>query len=189
MPTENMQVNASNCDAEQDGTAVSITIPYGRCYSTGYVHGYRFVPGTSIPSGATIDTATLSIYFYNVDFDDIDGTVHGEDAASPGVFTTGASDISNRTQTTASASVDFTDVGISWQTVDVKTIIEELVGDYTVQAVVIIIEMDTSQNGRIRHWDGDTTYAAKLDIVYTVGGFPPVPGAVHRRRRLPHLRM
>ena len=186
MPTENMQVGTSADDAGEANTTMYLTNAYGHYTNVLWYNGYRFVPGSSIPQGATIVSATFSFKFWSVTYDNIDATVYGEDGASPGTFTTGASNITNRTKTTASVALDRTNVGTDWQTLDVKTIIEELVGDYTIEAIVFHLDTDSAVNGRIWHEDGtDPADAPKLDIEYTTAaGGAAVQMIAYKRRRV-----
>jgi len=191
-PTENMQVSASSDDAEDADGTVTLTGPYLRLYQGSDCYlGWRFVPGTSIPQGATVSNADFQFRFDHANFDTINNRpLYGEDGANPGTFTESSSDIANRTATTASVNVNLVDVGTDWQLVEVDSILEELVGDYTVQAVVLILHDSTgSDAARITAYDGDSANCGKLDVTYTTGAFPPVPGRVHRDRRWPLVRM
>lgn len=170
MPTENMQVAQSSDDAGEANNTVYLTNAYGYYTNVAWYNAYRWVPGSNIPQGATIDSATFSFKFWSATYDNIDATVYAEDAAAPGTFTTGANNITNRTKTGASVALDRTNAGTDWQTLDVKTIIEELVADYTIQVIVFLLDTDSAVNGRIWHEDGtDPADAPKLDIVYMVG--------------------
>lgn len=181
MPTENLQVAQSSDDAGEASATMYLTNAYGYYTNTAWYNAYRFVPGSNIPQNATIVTATFSFKFWSTTYDNVDATVYGEDGADPGTFTTGASNITNRTKTTANVALDRTDAGTDWQTLDVKTILEELVGDYTIQAIVFLLDTDSAQNGRIWHEDGtDPLDAARLDIEYTA----PSAGVVLFRRRM-----
>lgn len=174
MTTENLQVSASNCDADELSGTMALTGPYTRLYNVNWKNGWRWVPGATIPQGATVDSATLSIKCIGTSYDTFYGDVHAEDAAGPGAFTTGASDISNRTLTTASVNVDTVDGGVDWITFDVASIIEELVGDYDVTSIVFVLVCDAIGVGRVKAFDTYPSDAVKLDVVYSLAGQPAI---------------
>jgi hypothetical protein len=170
MAIEDLQVSASNADAEQVNTAVTIDIPYGRAYGATYRHGYKFVPGSNIPQNSTINTGTFKFKFTSLSYDDIESDLYGEDGANPAVFTTGASDITNRTQTTAVVVCDYSSGGTDWIEIDVSTILTELSASYEIQAIVILLYVTGVGTARINHFDGTQADAAKLYIDYTAPG-------------------
>jgi hypothetical protein len=186
MPTENMQVAASSDDAEQGDTTMLLTGAYIRWYQGSACHGgFRFAPGSQIPQGSTITSATFSYKYTHADYDTLSASVWAEDGANPGTFTTGASDISNRTATTATGSIADTDVGVDWQTLDVASIIQELADDYDIDAIVIVAYDASSDTARWITYDGDTANCPKLDIEYTApSGGAAVQMIDHKRRRV-----
>lgn len=167
MPVEDLQVPASNGDAEQYNTAVVIDIPHGRGYGATYRHGYRFVPGSNIPQNSTFNTGTFKFKFTGLSYDDIESDLYGEDGANPAVFTTDASNITNRTQTTAFVVCDYSSGGTDWIEIDVSTILTELSASYEIQAIVILLYVTGVGTARINHFDGTAADAAKLYIDYT----------------------
>lgn len=184
MAVANLQVGASSDDAEEHSGSVTLGLVYIRCYTAGtYTNGWRFL-AIAVPQGSTINTATFSYKFTTTSNDDLYADVHGEDQDNPGTFTTGASNISGRVQTTASATISTASGGVDWQTVDVASIVQEIVnrgGWSSGNAMVIIIDVtNSSSTGRVVAYDGDAANCGKLDIDYTA----PSGGVVILRRRM-----
>jgi hypothetical protein len=186
MPIEDLQVAASNRDAEQATATVSITIPYGRAYATTYRHGHKFVPGSNIPQNSTINTGTFSFKFTGLSYDDIESDLYGEEAANPADFTTDNNNITDRTQTTALVVCDYSSGGTDWIEIDVASILTELSASYEIEAIVILLYVTGVGTARINHYDGTAADAAKLYIDYTApaGGGAAVQMIDHKRRRV-----
>jgi hypothetical protein len=99
-------------DAQQSGTTVTVTgttIGASLDATTEYV-GLRF-PGVTIPQGATITAAYLSVVPSSTSEDEPNVTITGFDEDDTAAFTTGASNITNRAITTASVTWSSTNLG------------------------------------------------------------------------------
>jgi len=118
--------SASNHDASQDGSGV-ITLT-GEIKLTAAAHWCGLLlAGVSIPTGATVNSATLYYKAYKTTRDDPAINWYGEAADNAGVFTTGASDISGRSRTTAYTGDTATGIGTgSYRTVNIKGIVDEV---------------------------------------------------------------
>ena len=184
------QVGASSDDAFQDAAdAVNLTVNSPLTDAVTKHCGLRWTT-VGVPSGATIDSAWMSVLISNSVFDEPQHQLRGELAANPGTFTTGTNNIDGRSRTTASIQWNSADLGAAadaefqWGApngsptagADIKTIIQEIVdqaGWAENNALVMIFEQHTDNAARdlgIRNYDFVSTAAAKLHIVYTAGG-------------------
>lgn len=141
MPTQigPIAVAASADDAsELATTVVSITAnPLDNCDTTGVWNAWRFT-GITIPAGASIVSAFLTVNFTSATLDEPDVTIYGLDTASPAAFQAVNGDISGRARTTA--SVDWSNPNAGSQDVDtsdLSTIVAELLASYTYNNGVI----------------------------------------------------
>ncbi len=184
MTTLNLQVGASADDANEDVGDGSMnltraTLPIGSDRG-GFHVGLRFT-GVSGLSGATINTGTLTFRASATYGADFIGDWYAEDAAAPGTFTSGNSDISNRTQTTATCEGDGTDFG-AWTNGQDETftgdgvntiadILQELADSYD-PSTIVLVHIYTSGGGLrgCKSYDDTTSFAPKLDIDYTADG-------------------
>jgi len=188
MTTEILKVVASADDAEQGDSTVLVTASRGRLYQGSNAYsGHRWVPGSTIPKGSTIVSATLSVKFYSTDYDSLDADTYiaGENGANPAQFTTASNDISSRSETSTKISATVTDAGTDWVAYDVATIIQELATAYAIQAVVLWVHDPTGNSvGAIVHYDGSAANAARLDIEYNppAGGIPRLADYYRRMR-------
>lgn len=198
--TVDAQVDTNtNNDAREGATVVDLT-SRATVDDSGEYYGHRWT-GIIISAGATIDTAYIDINIRNANTDEPNHPLYFEDSATPAVFTTGASDISNRTGTTATATFgDGTDQGSGdntwWSTLvtqpdpEIKTIIQELVDSYDYSsglAMVGILQGGADANDDLGRNDytNDTTLAAKLHIEYTAAAAGAMPQSMdmnYRRR-------
>lgn len=187
MPTLSLIVGASADDARNltpnsTFTATAATHHLGNFSGSIYYIGWRFT-GVTIPQGATITSALLTMYVSNVN-----GGVlalvsfWGEATDNAATFASGATP-QNRTHTTAQVNQTFTTV--NWGTVgyqtngteipDLATIIQEIVnrpGWASGNALAIVATDNGSTNpGYVgtATWDNASTKATKLDITYTTG--------------------
>ena len=178
--TLNLQVASGNDDAHEAETGYGFTVSdpnlliqaaannYDRWWA-----GLRF-DGVTIPQGATITSASLQTY--KTSSNDILATIYAEDVDDADDFSTTA-DVSGRTLTTASATwTDSSGTVSDWVTsADISSVIQEIVdrGSWASgNALVVIVAgraNGSNVSGFIRSYNGDTIYAAKLDIEYTTG--------------------
>lgn len=182
MTTINVQVSANEDDAREAAGVVGLANE-GAVDAVDEYFGMRWT-GITIPAGAIITTAWIDMWIIDDLNDEPDHTIYFEDNATPAVFTTGASDISNRTPTTATATLSSADLGASasgdWlsdlETMpfpELKTIIQELVDSYDyssggAMAAIIRGSADAGRDLRRGDYSSDTTKAAKLHIEYTL---------------------
>ena len=172
MTTLNLQVAASTDDAWQNAAGtVDTTAAIIGTLSTGNMWaGFRF-NNVTVPQGATINTATLQLYLNTTANDDLVADFYCEAADDAGTFTTGASNISSRSRTTAKASVSATAIGVGWYSVTGLAAAVEEVTDRAGWAsgndLAIILDALAGISFQCRTWDFDTSLAAKLDIDYT----------------------
>ena len=170
MTTINLQVGASTDDAEQSGTTVVLT-GTSPDWDPSLWRGYRFL-NVTIAQGATIDAATAQFNCNSATDNDVRSDIYCEATDDATTFTTGASDISNRSRTTTKGDWDADNL-----TQNAFATTSTLVGP--VQEVInragwasgndlnLIVETLTGSNASITHYDGGSTLAAKLDIDYT----------------------
>ena len=130
----------------------------------------------AIPQGAIINSATLSGYVYSASYDDIDLTVKGHDVDDAPDFVANQyiRSLVQRPRTDAGAPWLQLSAGINWHSVDVTTIVRELVerpGWASGQAMAILLVSTTYpatiRTVRFRSWDGNPAEAAKLTIDYS----------------------
>lgn len=119
--------SASNHDAHQAGTAMTLT---GNVQATAGTHWMGLLlPAVGIVAGATINSATLYYRAVNMTHDDPDLNWYAQAADSAGVFTTTASDISDRPRTTAVTQDTATGIGTgAYRSVNITSQIAEVIG-------------------------------------------------------------
>jgi len=142
----------------------------------GYV-GMRWT-NVTIPQGATIDSAKIQFHVDEV-FSNVAITVtfRGEDIDNAPAFSSTASDISNRTETTASVGwavpdwVFIHDEGSAQLSTELKTIVQEIVdrvGWVSGNALIIMIKAWSGTGERTAEsYDGEAASAPELQITYT----------------------
>lgn len=184
MTTLNLQVNASDGDGDQNnnnGLTGSITRTEVRIGNDGNpkVGGVRFT-GVTVAQGTSITSATLTITWagtYSTS-NTIQCTIYGEAADNAAIFTATNNNIKNRTNTTAnvaSGSLNNVtlDVEKSWT---VTTIVQEILnraGWVSGNALAFLLRDNGSTATEWQDawsYNGSTTKAAKLEIVYSAGG-------------------
>lgn len=176
-------VAASSDDAEEEISSGSVVLTGNvleHIDSSGTLEqqmiGMRFQDIT-IPSGAVIDQANIQYNVINVDADvAITVTYVGEDIDDAPTFTTTNSNISGRTQTTASVDwspahwENVSDEGAAQKTPDLSTIIQEIVdrAGWSSGNDIVIIVKPSSGTGRRqpRSYNNSASAAPELTIVY-----------------------
>lgn len=195
MPTLNLQVAASANDAFQynTGLVTQLTSGAGSINDAGDIHGLRFT-NVTIPQGATISSASLKLYFHNATYDTLTAVAACEDIDNAPAFTSAVNDIYNRTKTTATAAISFTDItsggGVNnhYQVCDLAGAVQEVIdrpGWASGNALVVILYGWTAGDATYRHYDHDSAAAAKLDITYTV----PVTGVPRQAAYYARMRL
>ena len=163
--------SASNHDAWQ-GVGGAMTLTGEIRLSVGTSWGGLFLASVGVPAGASIDSAYLKYQATNSTRDDPDVIWYAEDADTTGVFTTGTSDISNRTRTSASVSDSATGIGNStYRSVTITTLIAEVVargGWASGHHIALIADAGSGSNLWIRPYD-DGTGIWYVEINYSSG--------------------
>lgn len=192
MAVLNLQVAAGNDDAREVATVMYLDETTGIIMpsnSPGTWAATRFT-NVTIPAGSTVTAATYSVYVYTTSNDSPDVDVFADDADNSAQPTTTASDLTNRTETTAKVTWTATNIGTGWKSPgDVAAVVQEVIdraGWASGNAITILLDARTTSNDfRFRCYENDTTLAAKLDITYTppAGGGVAVKAAHYRRLR------
>ena len=181
MTTLILQCAASDHDAVESNTGGMQLTRIGQTFghaTSQENHGYHF-PSVSGIGGRVIDSAFLNFQPASSDTQtSFEGNWFAEDAAAPPVFTTTASNITDRTQTSATCEGDGVDFG-SWTSgvrIDflgdgvnfITNIIAELAASYDPSTIVMIYVGTVSGSNRTtRTFDFASDAAAKLTIDYT----------------------
>ncbi len=205
MATLNLQVAASENDAfeAESGGIMDIANDDVSTISSSNVAlrswgAFRF-PVTQLVKGDHIVSCVLQAYISGTLTDDANFDIYFEKVASPAIFTTTLSDITDRTRTTALVAWVEDSLGIGWASSDDLTaVLQEVLDLFTPDAIVIILKpnTDVTKNFSPRAYDfSDGTLAAKLDIEYIgqaetnptrgvaaiIAAVPPVASAVKQR--------
>jgi len=187
------QVGAGSDDAFQlSDDSVTTTNASFLVDSTAEHGGQRWTT-VAVPTGATIDSAWMSVVVSNSTSDEPQHQLRGQLTANPATFTTGSDNIDSRARTIATVNWNSTDLGTGtdseWQWgapngspssgADIKTIIQEIIdqgGWAENNAIVLIFEqhtLDASRDLGIRQYENDTAHGPKLHIEYTAAGGNP----------------
>jgi len=191
MPTLNLQVGASGDDAYQDSGGTADTTYSAPNIGTGAAasspdraFGLRFT-GVTIPPGATIDSASLTMLKSGAQWSNVEFTWRGHDADNAGAFT-GGEDLTARALTTASVSVseNSNHADATWYSLpagaDLKAIVQEIVdrAGWSSGNAIVILGIGDSTNSFASNtyhmYDSAAANAAKLDITYTVTVGPAI---------------
>ena len=171
MATWSGACGASADDAKQSGTAVILAATMSVANATNYL-GVRF-PNVTVPQGATINSATLTVDVPSAAFDTPNGvTWYGELATNAAAFTTTASDITNRALTSATLVWSGSDIGAGDKALTVTSIVQEIVnqGGWASGNAMALLLYGVAASLRITNYDTSTTLCARLAIDYTEGG-------------------
>lgn len=171
-------IAAGSDDARQNVTTMDLTNAFtvSIINATDYA-GFRFT-NVTIPQGSTINSATLNTYLSSSSFDDIDARIYCQDIDDAGTFTSAASDISNRTPTTAYTAWQVTNMGVGWETSpDFAAAVQEVIerpGWASGNDLAVILDNQTAVDCRFRSYEysvnawGDNRDAVTITIDYTV---------------------
>lgn len=192
MAVLNLAVGASSDDARNlvpnsTFSATAVTQHLGKFSTTDiYYNGFRWT-NVTIPQGATINSALITLYCANVNGGTTAKTIwYGEASDNAVTFSnTTAGKPEGRTHTSASVAKDFATA--NWTTVgyntsdqiDVTSLVQEIInraGWASGNALAIVATDNGSAN---TNYIGHSTYdravdrGAKLDITYSVGSPAP----------------
>lgn len=169
-------IAASSDDAREDNsgnpTLTDVTL---QCrHSTNFWVGFRW-PGTGIGQGATINTAKISPNFAVSSAAGDTVEVYGEKVAASGTFTTGASNLSGRTRTTAHTTFNMpTTTGVH-DSPDLTTVIQEIVNvaSFGGNITLLIDTTNCTASHTIYAFDNGSNICT-LTITYTAASNPPI---------------
>jgi hypothetical protein len=179
MSTFSGQVSQSSDDGTQTSSgSVSVTTTVA-VVSTGSWQAFRF-QNVTIPSGATISSASISIWPTTAK--SIDSTIYGNKVANPATLSTTTSYISGLAETAASVNWiagPFT-AGAFVASPDISAIITELIGQAgwaSGNSMIFILENfeALTSAATIEMYDGSPSEAAELSVTYTTSGVPGTP--------------
>jgi hypothetical protein len=176
-PTIDGQVGAGADDAgEKDddtgfsGTSNSIFLYGGPTANYRQNGGFRFT-NVTVPNGAVIDTAYLSLYRYN--YTDPYSEIYANDVDDAVDFVTDA-DVTSRVRTTASVTWDATGLAGTWQILpEMKTVIKEIVDRAEWASgndlVVLVIGKSSASGRRFQTltYEYNTSLCGKIHIEYS----------------------
>ncbi len=192
MAVLNLVINASTDDARNltpNGTfnATAVTQHIGNFTGSIYYIGWRF-NAVTIPQGATISSAILTMYVSNVNGGTTALASFWGDAVDNSVTYDSVNTPQGRVHTTAVVNQTFTTA--NWVTVgyqltsteipELKTLVQEIVnraGWVSGNALSIVATDNGSTSpGYVGFatFDNASTKASKLDITYTTGGATPI---------------
>lgn len=186
MTTVTIRPTASNHDARQATTTVTLTDANIALTSGAHWIGL-YLPSVTVPQGVTV-TATLNYMAAGT------GTTSDmawlvQDSMTPAVFTTTASDISNRS-TVAALSVTDAASGLStsaYRQVDISTLIQNRISNGSWASgnnIVLVGDANPSSNLSVRAYDnGDINTYWFVTITYSDATAVPVMVAQYRARR------
>lgn len=184
--TLNLQVGSSGGDGQCQGTLAGAPSTYSSVVTGGTIGStssgagissdcWSLFTGVSGLSGATINSATYSLYGFTTDAGTPLTALFAADAASAAA-PADVTEFNAYSLTTASVTWDSPGLSTSGFTAapDAATIIQELATDYDPSTVLILHydtrETDTLNRAIAQHYDVSSSAAPKLDIDYTAGG-------------------
>ena len=186
MATWNGICGASADDAKQAGTTVTLNNTQIILSAGTQWAGLRF-PGCSIPKGAAITSAILTLELVADNTDPGALVFYGEAADNAAAFTTAASNISGRAMTTANVAWSSGALGNGDKnSPDLAAILTEITGrsGYAAgNAVALILDATGTTSLRFTSYDSSTSLCARLAVVYSAGQ----PMAA-RARQVPGMR-
>ena len=192
MPTVSITTNASGGnDGFTSGASGSFDntgeVEFGSFTDGSSRRAFLYFGSPSIPSGATIDSATLTVQAGT--FDDMRTDVYAAKGDSPAAPTTGAG-INALTESTASVGWVVTDAGTD---VDVTSpslvaVLQEAVDQGTwddSSTIMLLVKGRGDVAANFRAYDGQDITASRrptLDITYTEGSSTNITAIMHHRR-------
>lgn len=166
------QVSASADDAFENaaGTVTTNGAAIGALTTGNMWAGVR-IQNVTIPNAATVSAPTpLEFYVNSTATDDLIFNVYAQAIDDAPTFTTGANDVSSRSRSTAFAAVSASAVGVGWYSVDVATVVHEIVnrpGWVSGNDIAFIVDGLAGVNFQFRAYDGNPAEAVKLTVTYT----------------------
>lgn len=115
-------------DAKESSGTMALTGASLESDATTEKLGFRF-QNVTIPQGATVNTAYLTLYFNSSTLDEPNHPIYAEAADNSSTFTTGSNDITNRSLTSATATWSSTDLGAagSFNSPELKSLAQEVI--------------------------------------------------------------
>ena len=174
MATYSASTAASTDDGQEAAGTVSLGGSNINANSASQYIGLRFL-NVTIPNAATIDAASLDLYFVSTSFDDPDVTIYAEATDDAATFTTTTNDMSGRASTTATVNWTASSLGTGIKTTpSIATIIQEIVnraGWVSGNDIALLLKGNGSSSFiRVRAYDDGGGAYPTLNITYTVGG-------------------
>jgi len=185
MATWSGTVGTSADDAAQaPDTSVSLTGTVMNANSPSQGAGMRW-QNVTIPQGATINSATLTINVVNTSFDDPDVNIWGQAADNAAAFAATNNNISSRTSTTATVTWTASSIGSGAKNApELKPVIQEITdrAGWTSGNALVLIVWGRSGASLLRWNQYDNgSGAASLSIDYTAPA--PASGAMPKTAR------
>jgi hypothetical protein len=183
MSTFSGQVAQSTDDGQQSSTG-TISLTAANTLLSGFSGDARYwafrIENVTVPAGATITAASISVYAPNSSEVAMDATIYGNKTANPSTLSTSASYISGLASTTNTATWSATlTSGQFNQSPDISAIITELIGQggwASGNAMLFVLhELSNINIVEIENYDGSPSEAAELSITYTASGAPGTP--------------
>jgi len=173
----NTAIAASSDDAAEYAGTVTLNGTGIGFYYSDYYGGFRFTSVT-IPQGATIDSATLTLTVASTSNDNPNLSIAGQAIDNAPTFATSSNNITTRTKTTASVSWNGTDIGTGAKdSPDIKSVIQEIInrpGWASGNSLALLVRGTTTSNFTVRAYDFGSAFPA-LTIDYTAAAIGAAP--------------
>lgn len=168
--------NQDGYEQESDGAmniVNTVTLHNSNTAASGrFWGGFYWASGDFPLAGDTVDVAYIEVYVHHGNFDDANFNMHFQDGtAAPAVFTTNASDITNRTRTAASVSWIQDGVLPGWEQSDsLVAPAQEVIDNYSPSVMVLVTRPNQDANkvfySRSYDYSGNVS-GAKLHMEWT----------------------
>ena len=165
MATFSQTQTDSNEGSFEDGGTISLGNALERINETDDYLLVRF-DGANIASGSTINSADYTVDVRLANGDDPILNAYVEASGTPAAPGASANDISNRTLTTATTSVNETDVGTGAYVIDITSALQEVADSFTITEIAVILVGNSGCNFIIR-MPADSSDQPTLDVDYT----------------------